>query len=270
MPTGTSEKDLESLIVADMLESGWVPGEAKAYDRSYCLDIAHLRAFPEATQPEVAATVELAGDTPLRRTFLARLEKEIGKRGVIHVLRHGVKHGPHDISFFFETPSPGNEKAAELHAGNRFSVTRQLWYSLGETRRALDLVLFINGLPIATFELKNSLTKQTVEDAAVPAGRGGVLPRGRRPPVPAGPGAGGREEGADDPAVQGPGRDEPRAALGDGDEPRVARAAARGAGGRDRRRRDLLPPDGRPGRAAPRVHRAPGTPGLARQSSNGD
>ena len=52
-----------------------------------------------------------------------------------------------------------------LHAQNRFSVTRQLRYSIDETRCALDLCLFINGLPIATFELKNSLTKQTVEDA---------------------------------------------------------------------------------------------------------
>jgi len=165
MPTDTSEKGLESLIVADMLTSGWLSGDAKTYDRNYCVDIAHLGAFLEATQPKVAATLELASDTPARRSFLARLEKEIGKRGVIHVLRRGVKHGPHDISLFFETPSPGNEKAAELHAKNRFSVTRQVRYSLDETRRALDLVLFINGLPIATFELKNSLTKQTVEDA---------------------------------------------------------------------------------------------------------
>ena len=66
---------------------------------------------------------------------------------------------------FYGTPSPGNAKAAERFAANRFSVTRQLRYSRDETRLTLDLCLFINGLPIATFELKNSLTKQTVEDA---------------------------------------------------------------------------------------------------------
>ena len=66
---------------------------------------------------------------------------------------------------FYGTPSEGNAKATALHAQNRFSITRQLAYSMDETRRALDLCLFINGLPIATFELKNSLTKQTVEDA---------------------------------------------------------------------------------------------------------
>ena len=59
----------------------------------------------------------------------------------------------------------GNATAAALFAKNGFSITRQLRYSTDETRRALDLCQFINGLPIATFELKNSLTKQTVEDA---------------------------------------------------------------------------------------------------------
>jgi len=58
-----------------------------------------------------------------------------------------------------------NTKAVARHAANRFSITRQLYYSREETKRALDLCAFINGLPVATFELKNSLTKQTVEDA---------------------------------------------------------------------------------------------------------
>jgi type I restriction enzyme, R subunit len=65
---------------------------------------------------------------------------------------------------FYPSPSPGNPKAAERFAQNRFSVTRQLRYS-EINANALDLALFVNGLPIATFELKNSLTKQTVEDA---------------------------------------------------------------------------------------------------------
>src|SRR5208337_4983514 len=75
------------------------------------------------------------------------------------------KHGPHAIELFYGTPTAGNTKAEERYAANRFSVTRQLRYSVDETMNALDLGLFINGLPIATFELKNSLTKQTVEDA---------------------------------------------------------------------------------------------------------
>jgi type I restriction enzyme R subunit len=66
---------------------------------------------------------------------------------------------------FYGWPSAGNPEAAELYGQNRFVVTRQLKYSRDETQLALDLALFLNGLPIATFELKNSLTKQTVEDA---------------------------------------------------------------------------------------------------------
>lgn len=165
MPTDTSEKGLESLIEAAMLSTGWLAGNRHEYQREFCVDLAHLRAFLEATQPAAAAKLELAEDTPVRRAFLARLEKEIGKRGIIDVLRKGVSHKALDLTLFYGTPSTGNEEAIALHKKNRFSVTRQLAYSRDETQRALDLGLFINGLPVATFELKNSLTKQTVEDA---------------------------------------------------------------------------------------------------------
>ena len=69
------------------------------------------------------------------------------------------------MDVFYGTPTPGNTAAEARYAQNRFSVTRQLGYSNDERQRALDLALFINGLPIATFELKNNLTKQTVNDA---------------------------------------------------------------------------------------------------------
>jgi type I restriction enzyme R subunit len=127
--------------------------------------LKQLRAFLTATQEKLIAAVDLDHDSPTRQKFLARLQGEIGKRGVIDVLRNGIKHGPHDVTLLYGTPSPGNTKAAERFARNRFSVTRQLRYSRDETANSLDLALFINGLPIATFELKNSLTKQTVEDA---------------------------------------------------------------------------------------------------------
>jgi len=165
MTTDTSEKGLESVIVRDLLDRGWLAGNSQDYDRGYCVDLAHLQAFILATQPKLAEAFDIANDSPARRQFLARLEKEIATRGVIDVLRKGIKHGAHDLTLFYATPSPDNVKAVALHAQNRFSVTRQLCYSRDETRRALDLGIFINGLPIATFELKNSLTKQTVADA---------------------------------------------------------------------------------------------------------
>jgi len=145
--------------------AGWICGAAEDYDREYCVDLAQLSAFLHETQPEVCEALDLGQDGPTRRKFLARLQGETARRGTIDVLRHGLKHGPHHVDIFYGTPSPGNAKAAERYAANRYSVTRQLRYSRDQTQRALDVALFINGLPIATFELKNSLTKQTVEDA---------------------------------------------------------------------------------------------------------
>jgi len=164
--TDTSEKGLEALIVKSLVdEAGYVRGEPADFDREYCVDLAQLRIFLQATQPKAAETLDLDADGPSRRGFLARLQGEISRRGVIDVLRSGVKHGPVHLDLFCGTPSPGNARATELHAQNRFSVTRQLRYSRDEAALSLDLGLFINGLPIATFELKNSLTKQNAADA---------------------------------------------------------------------------------------------------------
>ena len=145
--------------------SGWICGSPEDYDREYCVDLAQLRAFLKTTQPKAAEAFDLEKGGITRQKFLARLQGEVTKRGTIDVLRHGIKRGPHHLDLFFGRPSPGNEKAKALYEANRFSVTRQLRYSRDETQLALDLGLFINGLPVATFELKNSLTKQTVEDA---------------------------------------------------------------------------------------------------------
>ncbi|MFZ2493482.1 MAG: type I restriction endonuclease subunit R [Thermoanaerobaculia bacterium] len=184
MKTDTSEAGLEALIVTAMTGraevpsddevldasllyggTGWILGHWKDYDRDYAVDLKQLAAFVAATQPKVADALALEHDSPNRQKFLARLQGEITKRGIIDVLRHGVKHGPLHVDLFYGTPSPGNAKAEERFAANRFSVTRQVRYSKDETQLALDLALFINGLPVATFELKNSLTKQTVQDA---------------------------------------------------------------------------------------------------------
>jgi type I restriction enzyme, R subunit len=189
MTTDTSEKGLETLIMRYMTGeaglavapniaaerpapyggTGYIAGSAQDYDRAHALDVPQLFTFLRATQPESfkkLAMADAADSKDINRLkFLTRLSAEIGKHGVIDVLRKGVEHGPVHFDLFYGTPSPGNAKAEVLHVQNRFSVTRQLAYSMEETRRALDLCLFINGLPIATFELKNSLTKQTVADA---------------------------------------------------------------------------------------------------------
>ena len=189
MTTDVSEKGLESLIVRHLTGgdgltvvpnrvaerppayggTGYTAGSAKDYDRGHALDVPQLFSFLRATQPEAFKKLAMLepGDAKdiNRLKFLSRVSSEIGRRGVIDVLRKGIDHGPVHLDLFYGTPSSGNAKAEALNAQNRFSVTRQLAYSMDETRRALDLGLFINGMPIATFELKNSLTKQTVEDA---------------------------------------------------------------------------------------------------------
>ena len=174
MTTDTTEKGLESLIASAMIRQprdstdgrvGWIGGNPKDYDRGYAVDLFQINAFLKATQPEQASRLDLDSDSPVRRKFLARLQGEITKRGTINVLRKGIKHGPISLNLFYGTPSVGNPLAIERNTQNRFSITRQLRYSRDETQLALDLGLFINGLPVFTFELKNSLTKQTVEDA---------------------------------------------------------------------------------------------------------
>ena len=144
---------------------GWSGGSYRDYDREHCVDLAQLAVFLRATQPETAEALALDEDGPTRRKFLARLRGEISKRGTVDVLRHGIRHGAHDLDLFYGTPSAGNEQARERFERNRFTVTRQLRYSRDEAQRALDIALFVNGLPVVTFELKNSLTKQTAEDA---------------------------------------------------------------------------------------------------------
>ncbi len=144
---------------------GWSPGNHHDYNRDYCVDLIQLGAFLHVTQPKSAAALRLEEDCPTRRKFLARLQGEINKRGTIDVLRNGIKHGPHHLDLFYGTPSAENVTAKRRFEQNRFTVTRQLRYSRDEAQRALDIGLFINGLPVFTFELKNRLTKQTVNDA---------------------------------------------------------------------------------------------------------
>ena len=184
MTTDTSEAGLERLICSALTghpcdpaatdglrerpaaySAGWLGGNPHDYDREHCLDLAQLSAFLQQTQPATAGLLSLEEDSPTRRKFLARLQGEINRRGTIDLLRKGLKHQSYRLDLFYGTPSADNVAARQLYRQNRFSVTRQLHYSRDNAQLALDLCLFINGLPVATFELKNSLTKQTVDDA---------------------------------------------------------------------------------------------------------
>ncbi|MDR2697267.1 MAG: DEAD/DEAH box helicase family protein [Holophagales bacterium] len=166
MPTDTSEYGLESLIVKWLVEqNGFERGVNADYNRKYAVDELRLFRFLETTQSEQVAKLGVRESGLKRTRFLNRLCGEITKRGVCDVLRRGIKAYPADLIMFHMTPSEKNPKAKELFGQNIFSVTRQLEYSGDNTKLAIDLAIFINGLPVITCELKNQLTKQSVEDA---------------------------------------------------------------------------------------------------------
>ena len=145
MTADVSEKGLETLIMRhmtgtdglaiaagtvgkkpDATGAGYFAGSPKDYDRAQALDVPQLFAFLRVTQSEAFKKLAMADDPKdfNRLKFLARLSAEVGKRGVIDVLRKGIEHGPVHLDLFCGTPSPGNAKAQALHAQNRFSVTR--------------------------------------------------------------------------------------------------------------------------------------------------
>ena len=165
-PTDTSEKGLESLITNSLTNNGWLPGDPQDYDRAQCVDLVHLSDFLLATQPETAAALSLDTDNPTRRQFLERLKREIGNRGIIDVLTKGHPAPPAPGNPLLrntqprQLPSPGTLPAEPI-LGNQTTQVQQRYAK----QNSLDLALFINGLPIATMELKNRFTGQTVTHA---------------------------------------------------------------------------------------------------------
>lgn len=166
MPTNVTEKSLEDIIVNYLVQNnGYEQGVNADYNREYAIDEKRLFRFLQATQPKEMLKLGLPGNDLQRTKFFNRLQSEILKRGIVDVLRKGIKDGPIHLDLFYLTPSEKNIQAQEHFQQNIFSVIRQLQYSPTATRCALDLALFINGLPILTCELKNTISGQNVEDA---------------------------------------------------------------------------------------------------------
>ncbi len=164
--TNTKESGLEALIVKWLVDqNGYEQGTNADYNREYAVDETRLFRFLQDTQLDALEKLGVFKSDLKKKQFLNRLQGEIAKRGIIDVLRNGVKIYPANLIMFYLTPTENNAKAKEMFEKNIFSVTRQLQYSMDATRLALDICLFINGLPVITFELKNQLTKQDVDDA---------------------------------------------------------------------------------------------------------
>lgn len=164
--TNTKESGLESLIVKWLVEqNGYEEGKNADYNKEYAVDETRLFRFLEDTQPKEMDKLGVFKSDVKKRQFLNRLSGEIAKRGIIDVLRNGVKVYPADLIMFYLTPTENNEQARIMYEKNIFSATRQLRYSQDAGKLALDVCLFINGLPVITMELKNQLTKQNTENA---------------------------------------------------------------------------------------------------------
>ena len=142
------------------------PGELPPRARARHRDAHGVLGATQAQQWD--KLVGLLGRRPRHRAapFAERLAKEIDDRGAVDVLRHGVKdRGLLFRLAYFRPAHTLADDALVQYEENRLSVTRQLHYSTREPDRSLDLVLFVNGIPVATAELKNPFTGQTVEHA---------------------------------------------------------------------------------------------------------
>ena len=166
MPTNIKESGLETLIVDWLVnQNGYEQGSNADYNRDYAIDETRLFRFLQVTQGDAMDKLGVFKSEQKKQQFLNRLQGELAKRGIIDVLRKGIKVYPVDLVMFYLTPTAKNETARKMFTQNIFSVTRQLMYSRDAQRLALDLCVFINGLPVITFELKNQFTKQSVDDA---------------------------------------------------------------------------------------------------------
>ena len=164
--TNTRENGFETLIVNWLVEhNGYEEGNNTDYNKEYAIDETRLFRFLQDTQPAQMGKLGVFQSEQKKRQFLNRLQGELTKRGIIDVLRNGIKVYPVDLIMFYLTPNANNVKAGEMFERNIFSVTRQLRYSQNAGKLALDLCVFVNGLPVITFELKNQLTKQNTGDA---------------------------------------------------------------------------------------------------------
>jgi type I restriction enzyme R subunit len=168
MTTRASERKFEGAIEAWLLEQGgYAKGDPRTFDRTLGLDPGEVIAFVLETQPD--AWRELAarhgGETTARESFLKRLAAELDERGTVDVLRHGVKDLGVEIRLAYFRPAHGlTPDLVERYEANRLTLVRQLAYSADETK-TVDLALLLNGIPVATAELKNPLTGQDVEHA---------------------------------------------------------------------------------------------------------
>ncbi len=163
-----TEKVFEDELCSNLLANGWVIKthlkDATSYSRELAIFPDDVLSFVKETQPAEWAKFKKWHNGQSDDIFVKRLAKQLDTHGTLQVLRHGFKDV--DAKFYlcqFKPAHRKNPKLLELYAMNRLTVIRQLHYSL-HNEKSIDMVLFVNGIPVATSELKTDLT-QNVKDA---------------------------------------------------------------------------------------------------------
>ena len=156
---------VEPLEAYENAPGGYRKRKPEDYDKALCLDPDMVLNFVYATQPKIWERLKQHHGSEVKERFLKRVATEIERRGTLDVLRNGIKDSGCSFRLAYFRPASGlNEDLQRLHAANLFTAVRQLRYSQ-KTDQSLDLVIFLNGIPVFTAELKNPLTGQNVEDA---------------------------------------------------------------------------------------------------------
>jgi len=170
-PKKYEEQDFETHIVEHLTDTArgdgqYVQRESADYDKNLCLIPEEVITFVKATQPKEYEKLQRQYGDETDRNLCLRLRKNIQRWGTLKVLREGIKDRGAKIRLvYFRPASTLNPEHETLYQQNRLGVVRQLHYSTKHPGRSLDLGLFINGIPIFTAELKNSLTGQFVREA---------------------------------------------------------------------------------------------------------
>jgi type I restriction enzyme, R subunit len=146
----TSERAFEQAIEEALLQQGYRARKSSDFSRPLSLDIGLVVEFVRATQPKEWAKLEAQYGAQTTEKFITRLHSEIGSRGVLDVLRRGIKDRGASIRLAYFMPATRlNPEHARLAGLNIFSVVRQLRYSQ-KNDNELDLTLCLNGVPLAS------------------------------------------------------------------------------------------------------------------------
>lgn len=139
---------------------GYYIGFPDHFDMQFAVDQIRLWHFLQTSQPEEFAKLQKTAD--YRQRFLTVLDRKIRKYGILHVLKTGIEVEDSTFCLFFVHPvASSSDEVKRRFRQNQFSLTRQVRYNRNHPLQEIDMVLFLNGLPVATFELKNPWTGQT-------------------------------------------------------------------------------------------------------------